>query len=159
MKILSSLLFVSAWLNLRGKSLLQISANRCRKPSVSFLLRPNPAELWWNNWKREAWILLYWPERKVMKTLISIFLGKTLGILYFRKNLPWIKKNWLLKNSSFAVFPLSIIQKKPLTEACSMNTSESTIYIFRRFLKYKATPLFTTLSVRAWAGPCRICLV
>ena len=29
-----------------------------------------------------------WPERKVMKTLISIFLGKTLGILYFRKNLP-----------------------------------------------------------------------
>ena len=32
-------------------------------------------------------------------------------------------------------------------------------FIFRRFLKYKATPLFTTLSVRAWAGPCRICLV
>lgn len=87
------------------------------------------------------------------------FLGEDPWYFIFPKEFTLNQEKLTFENSSFAVFPLSIIQKKPLTEACSMNTSESTIYIFRRFLKYKATPLFTTLSVRAWAGPCRICLV
>lgn len=68
-----------------------IAADLCKQMQKTLglvSLTSEPSGTLMEQLKEGAWILLYWPERKVMKTLISIFLGKTLGILYFRKNLP-----------------------------------------------------------------------